>query len=164
VSAPQRDIETASRAFNDVADIVSIDGLIVDAGSGEVIEWPAGITGDKFEWLTFRATQHQANIDGHKQALGIINQALGRMLSQAGQRSIRTPYGTPRYLDEVWRLIRLADQGGFHLRVTDCRHNPAVEGKVYDCANPGQCHQQGVGGCQIDFKNLMSDVHGVMVL
>jgi len=25
------------------------------------------------------------------------------------------PYGTPRYVDEVWRLIRLADRGGFEL-------------------------------------------------
>ncbi len=25
------------------------------------------------------------------------------------------PYGSPRYLDEVWRLVRLADEGGFQL-------------------------------------------------
>ena len=27
------------------------------------------------------------------------------------------PYGTPRYLDEVWRLVRQTDQGGFRLEM-----------------------------------------------
>ncbi len=27
------------------------------------------------------------------------------------------PYGTPRYVDEVWKLVRLTDQGGFRLEM-----------------------------------------------
>jgi len=67
------------------------------------LEWGA-ISGDKFEWLTLQAVRAQQNIKGWEQTDGIIKRALGWMLSQADQRSIKTPYGTPRWASRVDRV------------------------------------------------------------
>lgn len=97
-------IEQASRDLRDaIGHAVKVGDLLVDEESGEVLEW-GDVSGDKFEWLTLQAKRAQANIDGWEQALGILKRALGRMLTEADQRSIKTPYGTPRWASRVDRV------------------------------------------------------------
>jgi hypothetical protein len=95
----------ASAALREMlGNAVKVGDLLVNEESGEILEWPAGWTGDKFEHLTLQAVKAQQNIAGWEQSLGIIKRALGWMLSQADQRSIRTPYGTPRFASRVDRV------------------------------------------------------------
>lgn len=98
------EVTTASAALAEMmGQAVKVGDLLIDESTGEVLEW-GDVSGDRFEWLTLQAIRAQRSIDGWEQALGIIKRALGWMLSQADQRSIRTPYGTPRWASRVDRV------------------------------------------------------------
>jgi len=99
------DVQSASRALLDeMRGAVKIGDLLIDEETGEVLEWPEGVSGDKFEWLTLRAKQAQANIDGWKAVEAHLRRALGHMLGD--QRSIKTAYGTPRWASRVDRIAK----------------------------------------------------------
>jgi len=94
-------ISAAARTLREeLHDVAKLGDLLIDTETGEVHEW-GEVSGDKFEHLTLQAMKAQANIAGWEQALAIYKRALGRMLDQADQRSIRTPYGTPRWASRV---------------------------------------------------------------
>ena len=100
-------IERASRELRDaLRGAVKVGDALVDEETGEVLEWPEGISSDRFEWLTLQAIRAQQNIAGWEQNLGILKRALGWMLSKADQRAIKTQYGTPRWASRVDREAR----------------------------------------------------------
>ena len=121
-------INQASRELRDaLRGAVKIGDLLVDEESGEILEW-GDVSGDKFEHLTLQAIKAQANIAGWEQSLGILKRALGWMLSQADQRSIRTPYGTPRWAS---RIDRVAMPERVPLVVRDYELPREIEGLIW---------------------------------
>jgi hypothetical protein len=63
---------------------LEVDGLLIDAETGEVLEWPAGMTGDRFEWVKQRMIEAGAQMRRWEALGGFYKQALGRMLDQMG--------------------------------------------------------------------------------
>jgi hypothetical protein len=121
-------VEQAARDLRDtLRGAVKIGDLLVDEESGEVLEWGA-VSGDKFEWLTLQAVRAQQNIKGWEQTEGIIKRALGWMLTKADQRSIKTPYGTPRWAS---RLDRVASPERVPLVVEQLELGREIEGLLW---------------------------------
>lgn len=85
------------------------------------------------EWATTTMSVGQASWDGRREntirrlrelrfphSIGLLYSAFTAFLGfevNEGEYKVMgmAPYGSPRYLDEVWRLIHLADDGGFRL-------------------------------------------------
>lgn len=60
------------------------EGLLIDADTGEIIEWPEGVTTDRFEWMKQKMIEAGAQMRRWEALGGFYKQALGRMLDQMG--------------------------------------------------------------------------------
>jgi hypothetical protein len=63
---------------------VEVEGLLIDEDTGEVLDWPEGVTGDRFEWIKSRMIEANAQKTRWDQLCGYYKQALGRMLDEMG--------------------------------------------------------------------------------
>src|SRR3990172_5743496 len=79
------------------------EDLVFDVDTGEILEWPEELRDlpGKVEYLTLRLTQAQAAEKAWKQYGGFLKQAIGKLLTDADLKSLRTAYGTPG-----WRTRR----------------------------------------------------------
>jgi hypothetical protein len=62
----------------------NVDGLLVDLETGEILEFPEGITGDKFEWAKHKLLQAQEQEKVWKARVQIFKSSLGKMLIDMG--------------------------------------------------------------------------------
>lgn len=84
-----------SDSRDDGVSAIRIDDLLIDEATGEVLEWPAGMRGERVEYLTRRCVEAQAAMKAWEVAYNAYLAALGKMLTDAGVRSIKTAWGTP---------------------------------------------------------------------
>lgn len=89
-------VRDASQALADElaeGNVVSLDGLLLNDVTGEITAMPDG-AGDRMEYLALKKLQAKRNIEGWQQAIALYDQAVDRLLTQAGVKSVKTPYGT----------------------------------------------------------------------
>ena len=73
-----------------------VDGIGIRPDTGEILD---DVPGDTVEWLTLQDVIAARNIDGWQQRRAVVKQALSRQLSQAGEKAIKTKYGTHNIRD-----------------------------------------------------------------
>ena len=89
--------EELAQTIDESPDPVRIGDLVVDGKTGEILEWPEGISQDRFDWITNQARQAEDNMKGWERALILYKLTLGQLLTESGKKSLPTPYGTPRW-------------------------------------------------------------------
>lgn len=82
-----------------------IGDIIIDEETGEILQMPEGI-GDPLEWFTHLANEANAASNAWKATAGMYRQAIGRLLDQAGVKSMKTQYGTPGWRGRLNRKGR----------------------------------------------------------
>lgn len=89
--------------------VAFVDDLVIDEDTGEVLEWPQELRDlpGKAEYLAMRLEQAEDAYKVWRQYAGYLKQALGRLLDDAGVDSLRTAYGTVRWVAAVTRTGRV---------------------------------------------------------
>lgn len=74
------------------------DGFLIDTDSGEVLEWPEGITAaNRLDYLIARAEEAGRNERSWKSFKDALRRRIGADLDRLDARSYRSPYGTARW-------------------------------------------------------------------
>lgn len=105
------DVTAASKALLDemaANALVKVGDIVVNEETGEIVEWPEG-AGDRLEALVMRCRQAQENADGWKQAEAVLKRAIGRLLDEAGVKSLTTAYGTASWRSRTDTRLPLRD-------------------------------------------------------
>lgn len=72
---------------------IKIDDVVIDSETGEILEMPPGFSGDQLEWFVVRARQAREQEQTWKAAGGYFRKVIGGLLTQAGEKTIRTQHG-----------------------------------------------------------------------
>lgn len=97
VSAAGGQVGGLDKSMRDDLDAITaqkIGDLVIDEETGEVLEWPEGVSGDKISALILRAVQARRNREGWEQAEALYKRAIGDQLSRAGVKAAKTQWGT----------------------------------------------------------------------
>lgn len=73
-----------------MTDIITLDGVSVDAETGEILD---DIPGDRMGWIAAQLARIKGEIKGWTLAETLLRQEAERLLIAAGVQSISTPYG-----------------------------------------------------------------------
>ncbi len=75
--------------------VVAIGDIVCDEETGEVISWPEGVPDEgRIEWLQAQSHLAQDQEKAWKARRGSLNAVLGKLVTEAGWKSIRTDYGS----------------------------------------------------------------------
>lgn len=75
--------------------VVAIDDIVCDEETGEVISWPEGVPDEgRLEWLQAQSHLAQDQEKAWKARRGSLNAVLGKLVTEAGWKSLRTDYGS----------------------------------------------------------------------
>jgi len=72
-------------------DVIHLDGVDIDAETGEIL---GDVPGDRMEWLASQLARAKANVQGWTQLEAILKRQAERLLIDSGAKSVRTAYGT----------------------------------------------------------------------
>lgn len=107
--------------MSDMREIVNVDGVAIDADTGEILGDVPGDIPARMEWLALQLSKAKANVKGWTQIETLLKQECERLLVAAGAKSVKTPYGTPTVMlgretvdvDAVKTLLSVASETGF---------------------------------------------------
>ncbi len=100
-SATQEDHE-----LSEPAEVVKIGDLLIDLATGEVLEWPPGLRGDRIEYLIQQLVEAQRAVRLWQDAVNAYKVALGRCLTDAGLISMHTSAGVATWRTRTLRRGR----------------------------------------------------------
>ncbi len=90
----------------DSGGLIRVDDLVVDVTTGEVVEWPRAVRGDRIEYLVHQLVEAQRAAKLWQEAAAVYKAALGRCLTDAGLTAMQTSSGRVAWRTRVLRRGR----------------------------------------------------------
>ncbi len=98
--------EREERELSEPAEVIKIGDLLIDLATGEVLEWPRDLRGDRIEYLIQQLVEAQRAVKLWQDAVNAYKVALGRCLTDAGLISMHTSAGVAAWRTRTLRRGR----------------------------------------------------------